>query len=87
MLAKQRYYDNTFLTAKDGSTVLFIVDAALIEFPSGHRKVRTKRDVLEFPTEAALLGAVVSGGWQEAPIEDNRSWSPSASMLETPNEA
>jgi hypothetical protein len=74
MLVKQRYYDDTYLDG-DGGPVLFILDAALVEFPSGQTKLRTKRDVLTFPDVPAMLSAVVSGGWEVAPVED-RSWTP-----------
>lgn len=75
MLVKQRYYDDTYLDGESGP-VMFVLDAALVEFPSGNVKLRTKRDVLQFSDVPSMLGAVVSGKWKVAPIEENRDWEP-----------
>jgi len=81
MLVKQRYYDDTYLLG-DGSPLLFILDAALIEYPSGGVRLRTKRDVLEFPDVPTMLDAVVGGKWEVAPVED-RGWKPKVEDLRT----
>jgi hypothetical protein len=79
VLAKQRFYDDTFLDVESGP-VLFVLDAALVETKRGPQ-VRTKRDILDFPSVKAMLSAVVAGGWKEAPIDRDRKWKPTAGLL------
>ena len=80
LLAEQRFYDNTYLVGDTGP-VVFILDVALVRGPSGRERLRTKRDVIDFPDDAAMLTAIRNGGWAEAPLEDDRDWKPDVAAL------
>lgn len=80
LIAEARFYDDTYLNADTGP-VLFILDAAVVRGPSGRERLRTKRNVIDFPDVDTLLAAVKDGEWIEAPVGNDPEWRPDVGAL------